>query len=244
MHTVAIVQARMGSTRLPGKVLLPVGGQSVLSRVLHRLKRTACIDEIVVATSVARREYFHCRRKSAPGSARCFRGSEDDVLDRYHGAAQESGADALVRITSDCPLVDPEVVDEVIESFRRRRVDYASNGLSSNYPRGLNVEVFSVQALEKAWGEAHEPHQREHVTPYFYEHPELFRLFSMVGNDDYSQYRWTLDTAEDLEFLRAIYLRFGDADDFGWQDVIALMKREPELAALNSHVQQKSLRKA
>ena len=240
MKTVAIIQARMGSTRLPGKVLMDLGGETVLSRVARRLGQAGQIDEIVIATTTARRDNAiveECSRLGVP----YFRGSEQDVLDRYHGAAWQAGAGAVVRITSDCPLIEPALVDKTIQLFFDRHADYASNVMPRTYPRGLDTEVFSVTALERAWREADAPHQREHVTPYFYEHPELFRLASQQGDRDYSRYRWTLDTAEDLELIRTIVDRFNDRDDFNWHEVIALMEREPELVRLNAHVIQKAV---
>ena len=172
----------------------------------------------------------------------CFRGSEQDVLDRYYQAAHANAAEAVVRVTSDCPLIDPELVDETVEVFRDEHADYASNVFPRTYPRGLDTEVFTFDALDRAWREAREPHQREHVTPYLYEHPQIFKLASLSGAADYSRYRWTLDTREDLELLRAIYSRFDGGDDFSWQEVLRLMEREPELAELNSQVLQKSVR--
>jgi spore coat polysaccharide biosynthesis protein SpsF len=241
MTTLAIIQARMGSTRLPGKVLLDLGGATVLARAVRRLKRSEQISNIVVATTSAPADaaiVSECERLQV----RCFRGSENDVLDRYYQVASLYPDGAVVRITSDCPLIDPQLVDETIRVFRDERADYASNDFPRTYPRGLDSEVFTSAALERAWREAHEPYEREHVTPYLYEHPEIFRLASLSGDVDHSQYRWTLDTPEDLELLRAIYSRFDNRDDFRWQDVVALMEREPELAELNSQVLQKSLR--
>lgn len=242
MRTVAIIQARMGSTRLPGKVLMDLGGETVLSRVARRLGRAEQIDDIVVATTTAGRDDAIVEECSRLGVC-YFRGSEQDVLDRYHGAALQAGAGAVVRITSDCPLIEPPLVDQTVQLFFDRRADYASNVLPRTYPRGLDTEVFSVAALERAWREADTPHQREHVTPYFYEHPELFRLASQQGAQDYSRYRWTLDTREDLELIRTIFDRFNNRDDFDWHEVIALMEREPELEQLNAHVIQKIAQK-
>jgi spore coat polysaccharide biosynthesis protein SpsF len=241
MNTLAIIQARMGSTRLPGKVLLDLGGATVLTRVVRRLQRSQQINRIVVATTTAPAdEAIVSECESLQVS--CFRGSEDDVLDRYYQAARLYSGGAVVRITADCPLIDPTLVDETIRVFKDERADYASDVLPRSYPRGLDSEVFTSAALERAWREAREPYQREHVTPYLYEHPEIFRLASARGGKDYTHYRWTLDTPEDLELLRAFYSRFDNRDDFRWQDVIALMAREPELAELNSQVLQKSLR--
>jgi spore coat polysaccharide biosynthesis protein SpsF len=241
LNTVAIIQARMGSTRLPGKVLLDLGGATVLARVVRRLQRSQQINQIVVATTTAPADEVivsECDRLQVPS----FRGSQADVLDRYYQAARLYSAGTVVRVTSDCPLIDPTLVDETIRAFMDKRADYASNDFPRTYPRGLDTEVFTSAALERAWREAREPYEREHVTPYLYEHPEMFRLASSRGDVDYSHYRWTLDTPEDLNLLRAIYSRFDNRDDFRWHDVIALMEREPELAELNSQVLQKSLR--
>jgi spore coat polysaccharide biosynthesis protein SpsF len=240
MKIVAIIQARMGSTRLPGKVLMDLGGETALDRVLGRLRRATMIDEIVVASTdsaVDDAVVRECQRLEVP----CFRGSEDDVLDRYYQAARMFAAEVVVRITSDCPVIDPDLVDETIGAFQLQCGDYCSNSFPRTYPRGLDTEVFTMKALEQAWRRARRPYEREHVTPYFYEHPELFRLVSHQGQIDYSQHRWTLDTEEDLELLRMIYARFGNKDDFSWREVIELMEREPELAELNSHVIQETL---
>lgn len=241
MTTLAIIQARMGSSRLPGKVLMDLCGTSVLARVVGRLGRSQEITQIVVATTSASVDdaiVRECERLQVS----CFRGSEDDVLDRYYQCARAYPANAIVRITSDCPLIDPNLVDETVIILKNQKADYASNVIPRTYPRGLDTEVFTSAALERAWREARELYEREHVTPYFYEHPKTFRLASVSGAVDYSRYRWTVDTREDLELLRAIYSRFHGRDDFSWQDVIALMKREPQLAELNSQVLQKSLR--
>jgi len=241
MNIVAIIQARMGSSRLPGKVLMDLGGEMVLGRVVRRLQRSRHISKIVVATTTVPADEVivaECDRLEVL----CFRGSEHDVLDRYYQAARANAADAVVRITSDCPLIDPELVDETVEVFRDKHADYASNVFPRTYPRGLDTEVFSFDALDRAWREAREAHQREHVTPYLYEHPQIFKLASLSGAADYSRYRWTLDTREDLELLRAIYSRFDGRDDFSWKEVLRLMEREPELAELNSQVLQKSVR--
>jgi len=241
MNIVAIIQARMGSSRLPGKVLKDLGGETVLARVVRRLQRSRQIARIIVATTTAPGDEVivaECDRLQAL----CFRGAEQDVLDRYYQAARANAADAVVRVTSDCPLIDPELVDETVEVFRDKHADYASNVFPRTYPRGLDAEVFSFDALDRAWREAREAHQREHVTPYLYEHPQIFKLASLSGAADYSRYRWTLDTREDLELLRAIYSRFDGRDDFSWKEVLRLMEREPELAELNSQVPQKSVR--
>jgi spore coat polysaccharide biosynthesis protein SpsF (cytidylyltransferase family) len=241
MNTVAIIQARVGSSRLPGKVLMDLEGATVLAHVVRRLERSLQISKVVVATT--------CEPADASIVAECeslqvscFRGSEQDVMDRYYRAAHENSADTVVRVTADCPLIDSELVDETIEVFRSEHADYASNVSLRTYPRGLDTEVFTVSALDRAWSEGREPYQREHVTPYFYDHPQMFRIASKSGDTDYSHYRWTLDTRADLDLLRAIYRHFGGRDDFSWREVVDLMVREPQLAELNSRVLQKSVR--
>jgi len=243
VRIIAIIQARMGSTRSPGKVLMDLGGKSVLSRVVDRLRRAKRLDEVVVATTNSDADDAIVR-ECHQLKVGYFRGSENDVLDRYQRAARACAAQVVVRITSDCPLIDPELVDETIGAFQQQRADYGSNVFPRTYPRGLDIEVFTTAALEQAWNDAQEAYQREHVTPYFYEHPELFRLASLRGQVDYSQYRWTLDTAEDLVLLRTIYARFFNRDDFSWTKVIRLMEHEPELAELNSQVAQKAMQGA
>jgi spore coat polysaccharide biosynthesis protein SpsF len=239
MKTTAIVQARMGSTRLPGKVLLDLGGQTVLARVVRRLGRAKRIDEILVATTTASADDA-IAHECGWLRVGCFRGSEPDVLDRYYAAATGAGAQVVVRITSDCPLIDPAIVDQTVQTFFDQHADCASNVSPRTFPRGLDTEVFSLTALDRAWHEATAPCQREHVTPYFYEHPELFRSASFCGSQDYSHLRWTLDTQDDLQLIRTIYDRFDNRDDFDWREAIALMEREPELEQSNAHVVQKT----
>jgi spore coat polysaccharide biosynthesis protein SpsF len=237
----AIVQARMGSTRLPGKVLMDLGGEPVLARVVNRVRRATLVADVVVATTGSAADEAIVRECEGLRT-RCFRGSELDVLDRYYQTARACGAEVVVRITSDCPLIDPALVDETIRVFLDQHADYGCNVVPRTYPRGLDTEVFTMGALERAWREARQPHQREHVTPYFVEHPELFRVASACGTADYSAYRWTLDTAQDLELLRAVCSRLGNRDDFSWREALAVMEREPELAELNAHVVQKPIR--
>jgi spore coat polysaccharide biosynthesis protein SpsF len=240
VKTAVIVQARMASSRLPGKVLMDLGGATVLARVVQRVRRTALVQHIIVATSVSEKDdavVAECDRIQV----HCLRGSEHDVLDRYYKCAQSQAADSVVRITADCPLIDPELVDTTIRVFLNNPCDFASNALLPTYPRGLDVEIFTTAALARAWREASHSYEREHVTPYLYEHPELFHLVSIKAGADYSRYRWTLDTAEDLELLRAIYARLGNRDDFGWREVLKLMQREPQLAEINAHVVQKAV---
>ncbi len=239
-RVVAVIQARMGSTRLPGKVLLDLSGRTMLARVARRAGRATLVDGVVIATSVAPGDdpiVDECRRLGVA----CFRGSEQDVLRRYHDAAAHHRADVVVRITSDCPLIDPEVTDRVIRAFFEHEPDYASNILRRTYPRGLDTEVMTRATLARAFQEATEPYQRTHVTPYIYQHPESFRLLGVTGSRDESAHRWTVDSPDDLELIRAVYERMGDDDAFSWLDVRRLVDREPWLADLNRHVRHKEL---
>jgi len=240
MTTIAIVQARMGSTRLPGKVMIDLGGKSVLQRVTERLQRADLLDQVMVATTTEDPDQAIVEECDRLGVA-IFRGSEKDVLDRYYQAVLQTGATTVVRITADCPLIDPVVVDQTIRVFVEAKADYANNVTPRTYPRGLDVEVMTAAALERAWREAHLPHEREHVTPYLYEHPGLFQLAFHSGASDYSRYRWTLDTPEDLELLKRLYLRLGNRDDFFWDEASALMEKDPKLAELNAAIIQKSM---
>lgn len=243
LKTVAIVQARMGSTRLPGKVLKDLAGQSMLARVVGRLRGARLIHEVLVATTDLAADdpiISECRKCAVPVS----RGDEKDVLDRYFRAAQLSKAEIVVRVTSDCPLIDAEIVDKTIAAFLESRPDYASNVMQRTYPRGLDTEVMSVAALERAWRQARKPYEREHVTPYIYEHPAEFKLLSVTAEQDDGSYRWTVDTADDLEFVRAVYARFPPDAAFSWREVLDLLNREPELVELNRSVEQKPVQTA
>lgn len=236
MKTVAIIQARMSSTRLPGKVFADVCGQPLLHHVVCRARRARTPDQVVVATSdrpaddvVAR----FCEMSAVP----CFRGSEEDVLDRYCHAARHFKAEAVVRVTADCPLLDPDVIDRVVQAFLAGDQDYVSNTLDRTYPDGLDVEVFSFAALARAWREARLPSEREHVTPYIWKHPELFRLGNVKQDEDLSDLRWTVDEPRDLEFVRAVYRWLGPRSDFGMQEVLALLREHPELGRINAGIE-------
>jgi spore coat polysaccharide biosynthesis protein SpsF len=239
MKVIAIIQARMGSTRLPGKVLIDVGGQTVLSRVVQRARRASRVDEIVIATTTSAGDDPVVKESEHLG-ARVFRGSERDVLDRYFCAAKHFDADPVVRITSDCPLIDPELIDEVVDKFFHEHADFACNVWPRTYPRGLDVEVFSAAALTRVSKLANQPHQCEHVTPLFYERQDLFRIRSVQGHVDASAYRWTLDTPEDLRLIRAIFGAFENGN-FGWREALAFVESSPELSAINAHVIQKTM---
>ena len=240
MNTVGVIQARMGSERLPGKVLKNLAGQPMLGRVVRRTSRARNLDTVVVATTQST-EDDAIASLCQTHDWFLYRGNEDDVLDRYHAAAQHFGADVIARITSDCPLIDPDLIDKVVGTFLRGRWDYASNILEPRtFPRGLDVEVLSFEALERAWEEDANPAWREHVTPYIVRHPEKFRLRAIVNDTDYSHMRWTVDTEEDLDFVRRIYDHFGH-DEFTWTDTIRLLERHPDWLEINRDVQQKGV---
>ncbi len=237
---VAIIQARMGSTRLPGKGLVDVCGRAMLDLVVRRTARARTLTRVVVATTTESRDDL-IESHLEPLGVACFRGDEDDVLARYHAAAAAFGAEVVVRITADCPLIDPGVIDEVVGAFLAARPDYASNTLRRTWPHGLDTEAFTAAALDRAFREATEPYQRAHVTPYLYQHPERFRLLPVVGPEAPDDWRWTVDTLDDLRFVRAVYEHFAGHDDFAWHEVRDLILAKPALAAINAHVRQKRL---
>jgi spore coat polysaccharide biosynthesis protein SpsF len=236
----AIVQARMGSTRLPGKALLDIEGRSMLARVVDRVRRARTVTQIVVATPDGPMDDVladHARTLNID----VFRGREDDVLDRYYQAAQQHQLDVVVRITSDCPLIDPELIDEVVRPILGpgARVDYSANTVARTFPRGLDVEAVPFAALERVWREAESPHERAHVFPYLYEHPALFSVVGLSNPVDRSHMRWTVDTPEDLAFIRAVYRLIGSRE-CGWMDVVTLLDAHPGVSDLNVMVEQKS----
>jgi spore coat polysaccharide biosynthesis protein SpsF len=228
----------MGSTRLPGKVLMDLGGQTVLARVLRRLACASRIHEVMVATTDCASDLdivTECARLQFS----CFRGSENDVLDRYLRAAEACGGDVIVRVTADCPLIDPEVVDEVVAACITNHADLSCNDVPNTFPRGLDVEVFTIETLYKMQEMADQAYQHEHVTSLVYERPDTFRTHSVKGDRDLSHLRWTVDTPEDLQVIRAIYAHFENRDDFGWPEALAFVDSHPELTAINAHVAQK-----
>jgi spore coat polysaccharide biosynthesis protein SpsF len=240
MRVVAIIQARVGSTRLPGKVLAHLAGEPMLARVVNRSRRAQTFDEVVIATTSQPGDdaiVEMCVSREWP----YFRGSEDDVLDRYYQTAIMYRAEAVVRITSDCPLIDPKIIDRVVQVFLdgQPEIDYVSTGYPrATFPRGLDTEVMRLSVLEQAWREDRNPAWREHVTPYILCNPKLFRLYGIAHEFDLSNMRWTVDTPEDLAFVRRIYDTFNH-DRFSWRDVVSVLKEQPEWLELNRHVQQK-----
>jgi len=239
MNTVIISQARMTSTRLPGKVLKEVLGKPLLWYQLTRLRQVKSADCIVVATTQNSTDdpvVDFCKSMEV----QCFRGSEDDVLARFYKAASFIKADAVVRVTADCPLVDPEVIDTVIRYFKDNNFDYVSNTLERSYPRGLDVEVFSYKALAEAYYRAVLPAEREHVTPFLYCRTGEYKVGNVKSKEDNSKHRWTVDTIEDFELIKEMleYL-YPINPSFSLEDCIQAHRKHPHWAKINAHVEQK-----
>lgn len=239
MSTALIVQARMTSTRLPGKVLMPLGDRPMLACLLERLRRVSLADRIIIATTTNATDDVIARFCEDNG-VDCYRGSEHDVLSRYAEAARLYGADTVVRVTSDCPLLDPALVDRVISVYRESGADYASNMIEPTCPYGMAVEVFSNVVLQQAQGESADAAEREHVTPFIYWRPERYTLKSVTLDRDLSDHRWTVDTPEDYELIKLIYTEvYPKKSEFDMEDVLAVMDSHPEWKLINQHVEQK-----
>ena len=264
---VAIIQGRMSSSRLPGKILADIASQPMLTRVYTRTSRAKTLDEIIFATTTDASDDLvaeYCDFSGIPFT----RGSLFDVLDRYYQTALQAKADVVVRITADCPVIDPELIDNVVKTVvsEQWRVDgalfdFAANRLpppwSRTYPIGLDTEVCTFAALERAWKDAREPQHREHAMPYFYEGVQLttvnrqlqtglsprgFNIALLHHTTDFGDYRWTVDTPEDLEFMLQVYSSFDGRDDFTWKEVLDLVHDNPELMKINEGVQHKTLK--
>jgi spore coat polysaccharide biosynthesis protein SpsF len=266
-NVVAIIQGRMSSSRLPGKILADIAGQPMLQRVFMRTSRAASVSQTLFATTTDPSDdpvAEYCDFSGIPFT----RGSLYDVLDRYYQAAKEAKADVVVRITADCPVIDPELVDKVVNtviseqsSVSGEPFDFVCNRLPPpyhrTYPIGLDIEACTFRALEGAWKKAKEPQHREHVMPYFYEGVELitdnrllhtgtsprgYNIALLHHTADFGDYRWTVDTPEDLEFMRQVYSHFDGRDDFAWKEVLDLVHNNPELMKINAGVQHKTLK--
>ncbi len=257
----------MGSSRLPGKVLQPINGQPMLTHVVQRVQQATLVDEVIVATSLAPED--DAIADWARGcDALLFRGSLHDVLDRVYQAARSQLADVVVRVTADCPLLDPQLVDRTIRALQGeisprdevvgRRVvpishlpptafpfDLAANRLpppwQRTYPIGLDVEVATFAALEAAWENADQAYEREHVMPYLYQRDGVANVVLLHAEADYSAHRWTVDTPEDLDFVRQLFARLGDDSTFTWRDVLRIVQDEPSLQVINAHVPHKTV---
>ncbi len=233
-QVVTIIQARMCSTRLPGKVMMDISGKPVLWHVVDRVKRAKQSGTAVIATTDEAEDQVIVDFAAKDGIP-VSRGSQDDVLDRYYRAAQAFQADPIVRVTADCPLLDPDIFDEVVNFYFKDNYDFVSNTHPPTFPDGLDTEVFSFKALERAWHEAQLHSEREHVTPYLYNHPEIFRLGNVTCSEDLSNLRCTVDEPRDLEFARAVFQRLGMS--FGMAQVLNLLREVPELENLNAGIE-------
>ncbi len=240
-RVVAIVQARMGSTRLPGKVLKDVAGDAMLARVVERTRRARKLDQVVVATTHLPPDDIIAQLCSERGWA-CFRGSEQDVLERYYRAALQFGAEIVVRVTSDCPLIDPEIIDRHVTRLEERwaEVDFVTNMARQTFPLGLAVEALPIDVLARMQRMSTTQELREHVTTLAYVQPDWFRIEHVLHSVDLSDMRWTVDTAEDLKFVRLLFQHFRH-DRFSWQEVLPVLAKNPGWMAINHAVWQPAI---
>lgn len=235
-----IIQARLSSSRLPGKILLNLGDKSVLAHVVGRIKRCNKISDVIVATTNLLADdatVTECKKISV----KYFRGSSDNVLERYYLAAKGHAVDIVVRVTSDCPFIDAGILDQMLDKFSKEKPDYLSNTLTRTYPRGFDIEIFTFASLDKAYKQAKVDYEQEHVTPYIYLNPDKFILEAYSDNADNSDLRVTLDTKEDWEVIQIAYSTLGNNDNFSYRDVIDYLRQNPDIAKINSDIEQKKL---
>lgn len=237
MKTIAIIQARMGSTRLPNKVLLDVHGKTILEHVVARVLYAQSIKMVVVATTVDPEDLSIVELMSRQKIS-VYCGGQEDVLDRYYQAARLFHADPIVRITADCPVLDPVVIDQVVARYFEAEADYCSNILSETFPDGQDVEVFSFATLERAWRDAAHPPEREHVTPYMKKNPQLFKLEGVDHQPNWGHYRWTVDEEADYRFVkelcRALYC---EDHHFGMDQIVQFLQTNMEICNINQGIQ-------
>lgn len=244
----AILQARMSSSRLSGKVLKPILGIPMLLRQIERVNRSKKIDKLVVATSLDPSD-DPIRQLCQSSGIECFRGSMSDVLDRFYQASLKFPADHIVRLTADCPLADPAVIDHVIEFYDEGEFDYASNAIEPTFPDGLDVEIFRTQCLHEAWNEAQLPSEREHVTPFIHKRSSRYRIGHYKNSSDLSSLRWTVDEEVDFQLITKIYnCLYLQKNDFTMTDVLDFLDKNPPLKTINTQLHrneglEKSLRK-
>ncbi len=236
MKVLAILQARCSSSRLPGKVLAPILGQAMLARQLERLRRAETLDRLVLATSDDPSD-DPLESLCATLGLTCYRGSLDDVLGRFAGAYQAFGpSEHVVRLTGDCPLADPTVIDRMVRYHHETAADYTTNALQPSWPDGLDVEVMRAPVLLRAASEARLPSEREHVTPYIHKHPKWFRVTHLRGETDWSALRWTVDEPKDLEFVQKVYAALYPSNPaFTTADILRLLEQQPALGQINGN---------
>ena len=235
LKRVAIIQVRTTSQRLPNKCLLHLFGKTVLEHIIRRLRYAKSIDEICVATTTNTSDDV-IEEIAKNAGVHVYRGSEDDVLDRFYQAAKSVRADVICRVTADDPLKDPQVLDKIMQTYSEGRYDYVSNTMKPSYPEGIDIEIFSFKALEKAWQEGNMPSEREHVTPYIWKNPQLFQTYNVENSQDLSANRWTLDNAADWVFIQQIYdFLYRENSIFYMDDVLKLLDEHPYLTKINNH---------
>jgi len=234
METIALVQARMGSSRLPNKVMAKLGDRTLIEILLNRLQQAKGIDKIILATSTEPENEVLCDHVKDIGFD-VFKGSETNVLDRFYNSCKDHRPKTLLRITGDCPLIDPSIIDEMLEIFKKSDLDYLSNCFPPSFPDGLDVEIFTFEALEKTFNEASSAHELEHATPYMYESSN-FRIDTYKSEKDYSTFRWTVDEPEDLKLVKTIIESFSPRIDFSWTEILELHRDRPELIKINEHI--------
>jgi len=247
MEIIAIIQARMGSTRLPNKVLLDLEGKPVIEHVIERVKKSKLISEVIVATTFEK-EDLPIVKLCARMGVRVFCGSEDDVLDRFYQAAKLIKPKHIVRITADSPVIDSEVIDKVIEGHLKENADYTSNDIKSTFPDGEELEIFTFESLKEVWKNADLISEREHVITYITARPERFKLANVENEIDISEKRWTLDNPEDWELISYLYKNLHPKNNlFGMEDILEFLKKNPKIEKVNKHLErnegyQKSLK--
>lgn len=239
----AIIQARTGSTRLPNKVFKDICGYPLIWHVVNRLKISKKIEKIILATT-NKKEDDVLEEWAVSNNIGCYRGSENDVLDRFYQAARIFKADIVVRITADDPFKDASVIDNVVRLFEDENLDFAYNNKPPTFPEGLDVEVFSFESLEKAWFDAKDDFSREHVTPYLFNNPFLFKQKCLSYKSDISYLRWTIDTKKDLDMVRIIYdSLFNDKKIFSMDNILDFLEKRPDVSLINSGVERSAMYK-
>jgi spore coat polysaccharide biosynthesis protein SpsF len=237
MKTTAIIQARMGSSRLPGKVLADLAGTPMLFRVIERVSAARLIDDVVVATTAENEDDVLVDRLRSEAHCKIFRGAVDDVLSRFYLCAKLHHADIVVRVTADDPLKDPEIIDRAVSLLSdNSNLDYCSNTIEPSYPEGLDIEAIRFSALERAHTEARLLSEREHVTPYIWKHPEMFKMRNFKSERNLSGWRWTVDRPEDLEFMRRVFEQFRSDPLVSYQEVVKWLDANPHVAMINSGI--------
>lgn len=237
----AIIQARMGSTRLPGKILAEICGKPLIWHVIDRLRFCDSISDIVLATTISKGD-DDLFKWANENHIKVFRGSEDDVLARFFLAASEYSASTILRVTADDPFKDPDVIDSVYKLFKRKKLDFAYNNKPPTFPEGLDTEIFSFSAIRTAFNMSDDPYEREHVTQYFYRHPELFKQDNYSYSQDLSHLRWTIDNQEDLQMVTEVYESlYKDGEVFKFQDILRLINKKPYLTEINMNVKRSAM---